>query len=129
MSVQNILPLGERLSAYPLGKWLFSYLIRFFNPYTGSLGATVHPIALCNLGEFTSGMAVLASLDGDVRGIVRHISAEYFKKARGKLRAVCKCEIPKIIKDQEFSVHTDIFDSHDILVSRVDLMWQLGLRK
>jgi len=154
MSVSNIFSLWKKLSYTRLGKWLFSYLVRFVNPYTGNLGAqvqvlepgyaevslddkkrnrnhlnSVHAIALSNLGEFTSGIAVLSSLDENVRGIVTHISVDFMKKARGRLNAVCRCSLPEIKDDVEFKVFADIFDQDKELVSRVNVTWQLGIKR
>ena len=151
-SLNMILPLWEKLSFSRLGRWIFSYCIRFINPYTGALGAqiqvlqpgyaevtlddkrrnrnhlnSVHAIALSNLGELTSGIAVLSSLDDKTRGIVTEISAKFTKKARGRLRAVCRCELPDIECDTEFKVFAEIFDAKDEIVSRVDVTWQLGV--
>lgn len=152
MSIQTIFSLWQRLSPLPMGKWIFSYLIRFVNPYTGNLGAqvrifengyaeiiledkkrnrnhlnSIHAIALTNLGEFTSGMAVLGSLDDNIRGIVSHISVDFIKKARGRLRAVSRCNLPDIKEDREFKVFAEIFDAENELVARVDVIWKLGL--
>ena len=153
-SINTVLPLWRRLSSTRAGRCFFSYLIRFVNPYTGALGAqiqvlqsgyaevslddkkrnrnhlnSVHAIALTNLGELTSGIAVLSSLDDNTRGIVRHISVDFMKKARGRLRAVCRCDLPEIKYDLEFKVFAEIFDAEDEIVSRVDVTWQLGPRK
>ena len=150
--ISKVLSLWKNFSKYRIGKWLFSYLIRFVNPYTGALGAkvdvfeaghaevllgdykknrnhlnSVHAIALTNLGEFTSGIAVLGSLKENVRGIVTHLSVDFMKKARGSLKAVCTCEIPEITEDTEFIVYADIFNAEDELVSCVQVTWQLGL--
>ncbi|PHR58900.1 MAG: DUF4442 domain-containing protein [Arcobacter sp.] len=152
MSIQKVFSFWKYFSNIPLGKAFFSYLIRFVNPYTGSLGAcidvlekghaqvllkdkkknrnhlnSIHAIALTNLGEFTSGIAVLGSLEPNIRGIVKHISIEFLKKARGTLRAVCKCELPKINKDTEFMVYADIFDVQGECVAKVSVLWKLGL--
>ncbi len=154
MSIQTILPLWKRLSSLPMGKWIFSYLIRFVNPYTGKLGSqvsvfekgyaeiiledkkrnrnhlnSIHAIALTNLGEFTSGISVLGSLDKNIRGIVSHISVDFIKKARGRLRAVSRCDLPDIKEDTEFNVFAEIFDAEDELVARVDVTWKLGLKR
>ena len=151
MSVDIILSIWKRLSTTRFGRKLFSYLVRFFNPYTGRLGAqvevlepgyaeitlkdirrnrnhlnSVHAIALSNLGEFTSGIAVLVSLDTKTRGIVTHISVDFFKKARGELRAISRCELPCVDKEMEFKVYADIFDQAKDKVARVDVTWKLG---
>ena len=88
MSLEKVFKLWNTLSTTSLGKSFFSFLISFVNPYTGSLGArveifdkghaevslkdykknrnhlnSIHAIALTNLGEFTSGLAVLSSLE------------------------------------------------------------------
>jgi len=150
MSINKIFSLWKIFSRYPFGKWIFSYLIRFVNPYTGRLGAkvehfekghvevvlqdkkknrnhlnSVHAIALTNLGEFTSGIAVLGSLPSNIRGIVTHISIDFIKKARGTLKAVCRCEIPVINKDTDFLIQAEIYDKEKDLVARIQVNWKL----
>lgn len=148
--VDGLLDLWNFLADKPFGPALFSFLVRFVNPYTGRLGArveilekghaklslkdkkanrnhlnSVHAVALTNLGEFTSGIAVLASLDGRARGIVTELNAEYLKKARGPLMAECQCVIPQLNAPIDLTVTTHIFnDSHE-LVCRVTATWRL----
>lgn len=144
--------LWRRLYPIPGGKWIFSRLITWANPYTGSIRANVlalkpgyarielkdkrrirnhlnsiHAVALVNLGEFTSGLALLSTLGTKVRGIPTHISVEFIKKARGKLIAESHCKPPAVQDDMEFVVHTDIRDSSDELVARTTVCWRLGL--
>ncbi len=151
MTPYDLLPLWKRFSKTEAGKKLFFYVIRFVNPYTGRLGAqisvfeqgyaevilqdrkrnrnhldSVHAVALVNLGEFTSGIVVLGSLDDTTRGIVTHISAEFVKKARGTLTSVCRCDIPIIDKETELLVEANIFNSEKELVCKVDVTWKLG---
>jgi len=140
------------LSKHSLGKWFFSYLIRFINPYTGNLGArvdvfekghvevilndkrrnrnhlnSVHAIALANLGEFCSGLAVLGSLPHGVRGIVTELSAQYLQKARGELRAICHTQLPEVKEEMAYEVEAEIFNSENERVCLVHVTWQLGL--
>jgi len=154
MSILKVLSYWSFFSKTSFGKALFSYLIGFYNPYTGALGAyvsvlekgdveillkdkkknrnhlnSVHAIALTNLGEFTSGLAVLSSLGPNTRGIVKHISIDFLKKARGTLMARAQCDVPCISEDTEFIVHTDIFNDQNECIARVKVLWQLGLFK
>jgi hypothetical protein len=83
----NLLGLWRRLAPLPGGPWLFSRIFGFMVPYSGSVGprvrvfepghaeveipdrrsnrqhlGSVHAIALMNLAEMTSGLAVMAGL-------------------------------------------------------------------
>lgn len=141
-----------RLHKLPGGSWLFSRILAILNPYTGSIGAnvkvlkpgfaqihlrdhrrirnhlnSVHALALANLGEATSGLAMLCTLPADTRGIPTQISTEYFKKARGYLIAESQCTPPVVTEDTDFKVYADIKDSAGDIVSRTTVNWRLGL--
>ena len=108
----DVLKIYRSLSRKPLGHWLFSRLICFKAPYFGSIGprmvrlepgrgeatirhrrsvtnhlGTVHAIALCNLAEFTGGLACDVSIPASMRWIPRGMTVEYLKKAVGSMRA------------------------------------------
>ncbi len=153
-TLHRFFSLWQSVSSTRIGRVLFSYLIRFFNPYTGALGAqievlekgysrvslkdkaknrnhlnSVHAIALTNLGEFTSGIAVLTSLDKNTRGIVTHLSSEFVKKARGTLSAESRCVLPNIEDVCDYTVMCEIFDEVKDLVCRVEVTWRLEIRQ
>lgn len=148
---QNLLNLWARLSPLPGGRWLFSHMLAWHAPYSGSTGAhvlmlepghcivrlkdkrrvrnhlnSIHAIALVNLGELCSGLALLSGLPASVRGIVVDISTEYMKKARGTLLAECRCDIPSVSEDCEYRVQADIRDRQQVLVARTTVNWRLG---
>jgi acyl-coenzyme A thioesterase PaaI-like protein len=139
------------VSDRPGGKWLFSRVLGLIAPYTGSLGGTiqllepghcvvtlpdrrrirnhlnsVHAIALCNLGEKTTGLALMHSLPENTRGILTGISADYVKKARGLLTAECYCDIPDGNEKCEHTVNSDIRDAGGELVATVCARWLIG---
>jgi acyl-coenzyme A thioesterase PaaI-like protein len=144
--------LWQRLHKLPGGRWLFSRILGWVVPYSGSIRATVinikpgyaqlqlrdrrrvrnhlnsiHAIALTNLGEYTSGLAMLGTLSTTTRGIPTKISIEFYKKARGNIMAESHCTPPNnITEDTDFEVFTDLKDSEGDVVARTTVNWRLG---
>lgn len=110
---QQILSAYRTLSGKPGGKWLFSKLVCWKAPYFSSIAprievlepgrcvatikhrravtnhiGTVHAIALCNLAEFTGGLACDVSIPASMRWIPKGMTVGYLKKAVGTMRAV-----------------------------------------
>jgi uncharacterized protein (TIGR00369 family) len=152
-STTDLLSTWNRLGSRPGGAWIFHRLLARFVPYTGALGArvlelgdgrarvtladrrrnrnhlgSVHAVALVNLGEMTSGLALITGLDADVRSILVKISAEYLKKARGTLTATAGIEIPKVTGPVDHIVEAIIRNEAEELVCRVEAVWRLDLR-
>jgi len=120
-------------------------------PYSGSIGAnivvlepghcratlrerrrirqhlrSVHAVALVNLGEMTSGLAMTLALPAGVRGIVTRLEAAYSKKARGVLTAEARVTVPSVgSQPVDHRVETTICDAGSEVVCQVTTIWRL----
>lgn len=149
--IARLQTLWQRLQPLPGGAWLFSRLLGWFIPYTGTIGArvvilkhgvariqmrdrrrvrnhlnSIHALALANLGELASGLAMLGALSPDTRGIPTRLTTEYFKKARGPLVADSHCTPPSVTEDTDFEVYAEIHDAQGEVVARTTVTWRLG---
>lgn len=148
----SILASWRKLKPTAGGRWLFSKMIRFSVPYSASVGAIVerlepgharlvlqdrkairnhlrcvHALALANAGELCSGIAMLAGLSSEQRGIVTKLETEYFKKARGRLVVESKPDIPPPSESPvTHLVHADIFDETGDQVARFTAHWLIS---
>ena len=154
MKINQIYPFWLRLQNIPLGSWIFNRLLRYINPYTGALKArivklepgyarlelkdrrairnhlnSIHAIALTNLGEFTSGMALISLFGENMRGIPKDIHIEFIKKARGLLSAECKTSLPEFTTEIEHMVEAVISNEENEVVAKVSVKWLLGFKK
>jgi uncharacterized protein (TIGR00369 family) len=87
---------------------------------------SIHAVALVNLAEVTSGLALLVTLPGTTRGIVTGLSITYLKKARGQLTAECRCVIAPVVGTQEQEIEADIRDASGDVVARATARWRLS---
>ncbi len=144
----------SRLSARPGGAALFSLGLGWIAPYSGTIGArveelrpgyarvtlrdrrrvrnhlhSIHAIALINLGEIATGLAVLSCISTNMRGIVLGIEAEYVKKARGKLTAIAQFQMPQDLDDNTpCEVEAILQDESGETVTVVKASWLIGYK-
>ena len=83
-------------------------------------------VALANVGEFTGGLAMTATLPPDVRSILLKLEVEFLKKARGTITAECQCTVPEVSGPIDHVVHTQLRDEAGNEVARVAATWRLS---
>lgn len=131
----------RRLAPLPFGNRIFSWAVGRTAPYTGTVSgvythvapgyarvemadrrglrnhlASIHAVALVNLAEMTSGVALMTALPPGVRGIVTGLSIEYRKKARGRLVCETRAAIPAdVAADMPTSV------THEVVATITDV--------
>lgn len=143
----------EVFSKVPGGKRAFSKLVGKAAPYTGTIGAevlelgpgfarvrledrpglrnhleSVHAIALANLGEMTTGLAMMYGLSPDARGIVTAFHVDYVKKARGTLTCECRTEPELAAEEQAVQPVGEIRDASGEVVARATATWLIRPR-
>ncbi|MCU0700832.1 MAG: DUF4442 domain-containing protein [Myxococcaceae bacterium] len=151
VSPSQLVPLWNVLKHLPGGGRLLGRLAGQMAPYTGTIrpevlslepGAvrvrmrdrrrvrnhlnSVHAIALMNLGEVATGMAVISALPPGARGIISHLAMDYLKKARGPITASCTCPPITSTEKQDLEVHAELSNEAGEVVARAHARWRVG---
>ncbi len=88
---------------------------------------SVHAIALANLGELASGLAMTVALPEGVRGIPTRIEVDYLKKARGRIVAEGRATPPAVISaDTDAHATAELRDEEGDVVAQVVVRWRLS---
>ncbi len=88
---------------------------------------SVHALALANLGELASGLAMTTALPDDVRGIPVRIEIDYIKKARGPITAAGRAAPPDAVREDQSSTATaELTDAAGDTVARMSVTWHLS---
>jgi len=147
----SLLPLWGYLKNVPGGGAVMGRLVGNMAPYTGTIRAevlelrqgyakvrmadrravrnhlnSVHAVALINLGEMGTGLAMTASMPADARGIVTHLGMDYLKKSRGPI--TCACTVPEVSSTErkEYDVTADLTNEAGEIVAKITARWMIG---
>ena len=156
MSVESkVLNRWQQWGGSAFGRRLYSRFLGFMAPYSGSIKPlvlklepgsslielkdrrfvrnhlhSIHAIALANLGEVASGLALLATLPDNVKAIVTKLEIEYLKKARGTLHAYGSADLPSNITEPVTQIAlAEIKDETGDIVAQLKVYWRLRLKE
>jgi acyl-coenzyme A thioesterase PaaI-like protein len=141
----------RRWSSKPGGKWAFGVALGRMARYTGSIRArilemdagrarvemrdraairnhlrSIHAVALVNLGEVATGLAMISGIPDEARGIVTSLRIDYVKKARGTIVAVSVVTPPDWRVPAEHESVAVLTDAEGDVVARVTARWKIG---
>lgn len=148
----ELLDTWRRLSHWPGGSWVFSRLVGWMAPYSGSTGVrvralepgrselllrdrrrirnhldSIHAVALVNAGELAAGLAMLTVLPPSTRSIVVGLSCDYEKKARGTITIVGEADPPaEVATAQESVARASLSDDVGDTVASLRVRWRLA---
>lgn len=143
----------ERWSGRPGGKAAFSWMLRRLVPYSTTIAArveelrpgyarvamrdrrrlrnhlrSIHAVALMNLAELATGLAMNYALPADARSILKGLSMEYHKKARGTVTAQATAPLLESSEERELTVKTTVRDAAGDVVATAQARWLVGPR-
>lgn len=149
--VNKIKKAYEYCRLLPGGLYLFSRFLGLLVPYSGTISPevqelkkgyarisirdrrqvrnhlqSIHAIAMMNLAELTTGLALHYDLNSSMRGILTHLEIDYFKKARGTLTAQCYCDALVFDKEDKYVLVAEICDTSNAVVAKASATWLVG---
>lgn len=141
----------SRLGSNTLGRFIFSKVVGLLIPYTGTVRpfiaelkpgfakvylkdgrrvrnhlSSIHALALANVGELTTGLALHFALEEGDRAILTKLSVEYLKKARGKIRAEALINPDSGPSLGSNIVKAHLYDESQTEVCRVEATWLIS---
>ena len=143
--------LWGRLGGSAIGRWVFGRLFGFVVPYSGTVSprflelspghariamddgrgvrnhlASIHALALANLAEMTTGLALGYAMPDGMRSILTRLTIEWVKKSRGTITATCDAPIPEAEVSREYGVEAVLTDEAGDVVARATAYWLVG---
>jgi acyl-coenzyme A thioesterase PaaI-like protein len=151
-SAERLARAWRRLAPLPGGAWIFGRLVGRVAPYSGSISPrvvalepgmarieirdrrrlrnhlrSIHALALANLGELASGLAMIMALPPDARGIPIRLEIDYLKKARGRIVAEGHAAPPSAVPAPTDAIATArLTDEAGDPVARLTVTWRLS---
>lgn len=147
-----ILSIYTAMARLPGGRRLFSKVVGKAAPYTGSIPFRVehlergrarvklfdrrsvrnhlnslHAIALMNVGEVSTGLAMYSALPSGGRGIIVNLSMEYTKKARGTITAECVADVPVTSGRHDVVVEAPLRNEAGVVVATARAVWRIDI--
>lgn len=148
----SILNTWKTFADKPFGKQLVSRAVGLMAPYTGSISPKIldiepgharvqmrdrwgvrnhlrslHAVALMNLGEACTGLAVMSVLPPGGRGIVLELGMTYVKKARGTITAESRVTIPETPGSHDLWVEGELVNATGEVVARARARWRIEI--
>jgi acyl-coenzyme A thioesterase PaaI-like protein len=152
--VARVLRHYQRLSHWPLGRWLFARLVCFNAPYFASIRprfvelrpglcqvslkkrravlnhiGTVHAIAMANLCELAAGMLMEATIPTTMRWIPRGMTIEYLRKAESSVTAAARLDKSEWSGAEDVAVPVSVTDAQGAEVVRAVIAMHVSERK
>jgi acyl-coenzyme A thioesterase PaaI-like protein len=149
----NLMHWWNKAERFPGGKAIFNAAVGIMIPYTGSVKPKIlklvpghsevlledrrsvrnhlhciHAIALMNIGEYTTGLAVHSALPPNGRGILTHLEIDFLRKARGPITAKADFDLKGRTESFETDQTADLVDAKGELVARVSARWKVDFK-